>query len=45
MKIQTHYCLEHIKPLCFVNYDFRDFKSSYFSVFAQDLLNGQVEVK
>jgi hypothetical protein len=45
LKIQKHYDLEKIKPLCFFTYDFRDFKSSYFNIFAQDLLNNQIEVK
>jgi predicted phage-related endonuclease len=44
LKILKHYNLTKIKPLCFINYDFKDFKSSYFSVFAQDLLNNQIEV-
>lgn len=44
LKIQKHYDLKKIKPLCFMTYDFRDFKSSYFNIFAQDLLNNQIEV-
>jgi len=45
LKIRKHYDLEKIQPLCFMTYDFRDFKSSYFNVFAQDLLNNQIEVE
>lgn len=44
LKIRQHYNLEKIKPLCFMSLDFRDFQSSYFNVFAQDLLNNQIDV-
>ena len=45
LKITKHYNLKQIKPILFLDYDFKDFQSSMFNVFTQELLNDQIEVK
>ena len=43
-KIHTHMNLNQIQPICFLNYDFQDFRSSFFNVFKQDIFNNELNV-